>query len=252
MNHYNTLNTYFKSIKGIPLLTHQQEIELAKRIEKGDIAAKKKMIRSNLRLAISVVKKYAKYGANIEDLIQESNLGLIKAVEKFDWRKGFKFSTYATWWIKQAATRYLTANNSILNVPSHTIALSRKVLSTMKEYQEEFNSDPTVEELSDLLQVSQKHVLQALESLKTRHISSIDMPTSDENSRTLADVIPDKAESIETLMDNEILKKNIVKAFKSLSKREEIVLRLRFGISEVLDDDKNIVTINEEKVNVNA
>ena len=124
----NVLEKYFKSIKKIPLLTKQEEINLAKRIEKGDIKAKQIMIQSNLRLAISIAKKYVKHCNNFEDLIQECNIGLIKAVEKFDWRKGYKFSTYGSWWIKQAATRHLTDNNSILKVPSHTIALSRKIL----------------------------------------------------------------------------------------------------------------------------
>ena len=116
----SNLDSYFKSAARHKLLTREQEVELAKRIEAGDNNARKIMIESNLRLAISIAKKYAKYGSSFEDLIQESNIGLIKAVEKFDWRKGFKFSTYACWWIKQAVTRHLTSNNSILKIPSHT------------------------------------------------------------------------------------------------------------------------------------
>ena len=124
----STLEMYFRSIKrNTKLLTREQEVELAKRIEAGDPRARRIMIESNLRLAISIAKKYAKYGGSLEDLIQESNIGLIKAVEKFDWRKGFKFSTYACWWIKQSVTRSLTSNSTLLKVPSHTLANARKI-----------------------------------------------------------------------------------------------------------------------------
>ena len=239
----SSLDMYFKSIKKFPLLTKQQEVELAKKIEKGDIEAKKIMIQSNLRLAISIAKKYARYGHDIEDLIQESNLGLIKAIEKFDWRKGFKFSTYASWWIKQSATRSLTVNNSILKIPSHTIANTRKVWQMIKEYQEEFNTDPSVEELSDLLSLPIQHVKQALEAIEAKHVLSIDRPFSDSNEKTLSDIIPDNSMSMEDVLDNEYIRKEIISAFKTLTKREEMILRLRFGISEVLDDDNNVYEV---------
>ena len=112
------LENYFKNVGRHQLLTREQEVELAQRIEKGDALARQIMIESNLRLAISVAKKYSRYGSDLEDLIQESNIGLMKAVEKFDWRRGFKFSTYACWWIKQSVTRHLTADNTLLKVPS--------------------------------------------------------------------------------------------------------------------------------------
>lgn len=241
------LQQYFKDIKKIPLLTKQQEVELAKKIELGDRSAKNIMIKSNLRLVISIAKKYAKYGSNIEDLIQESNLGLIKAVEKFDWRKGFKFSTYASWWIKQHATRYLTNNNSILNIPSHVIANSRKITNTIKEYNEEFGVDPTSEEISELLGLDLNHVKQALDSIKAKSTYSIDTPLSDDNSRTLGDVIPSTETNPLELLEQQCIREEIIKSFQKLSKREEMVLRLRFGISEVLENDNNVYTIKEEK-----
>ena len=210
MHNNKIIENYFKSIKNIPLLTRTQEVELAKRIETGDKEAKNKMIESNLRLAISIAKKYAKYGSSMEDLIQESNLGLIKAVEKFDWRKGFKFSTYASWWIKQAATRHLTANNSILKVPSHTIANARKIWQVTKDYQEEFNTDPTCEEISDLLGMPIKHVKQAMYSLKSRHTLSINTPISSENNRTLSDVLPDSGKSLDDILDEENIRNQII------------------------------------------
>ncbi len=241
------LEKYFNDIKSIPLLTKSQEIDLAKRIEMGDVQAKKQMIRSNLRLAISIAKKYAKYGASLEDLIQESNIGLIKAVEKFDWRKGFKFSTYASWWIKQAATRHLTDNSSILKIPSHTIANARKIWQMQKEYQEEFGIDPTEEELSSLLNIPLKHVKQAISSLRSKSVLSIDLQMSDDNKKTLADVIPSKDASVETMLDQKFVRNEIIKSFKSLTKREELVLRLRFGINETLENDKNVYEIKEEE-----
>ena len=234
------LNNYLKNIRKYKLLTKQEEINLAKRIEQGDKKARDIMIQSNLRLAISIAKKYAKYGSDLEDLIQESNLGLMKAIEKFDWRKGFKFSTYASWWIKQAATRRLTSDSTMLKVPTHTLANARKTWQIFKEYKEEFGIEPSIEEISTLINIPEHHVKQALDSIKTKNILSIDKPVSDENARTLKDVIPDDGVTIEEMLDNQIIKQNILKAFKSLSKREEIILRLRFGINDVLENDSNI------------
>ena len=118
----SSLDMYFKSAGSHSILTREQEVSLAKRIEAGDAVARNIMIESNLKLAISIAKKYAKYGGSLEDLIQESNIGLIKAVEKFDWRKGFKFSTYASWWIKQSVTRSLTNSSPHVKIPSHTLS----------------------------------------------------------------------------------------------------------------------------------
>jgi len=243
---YNSnLDSYFKSAGKIKLLTRAEEVELAKKIEAGDERAREQMITANLRLAISIANKYAKYGnVSLDDLIQESNIGLIKAVEKFDWRRGFKFSTYACWWIKQAVTRYLTANNSILKIPSHTVSNSRKVWNVMKEYEEEFGQEPTVEELSDIMQISVDQVNQAMTAGKARYVTSIDAPVGDEyGSRTLADILPDSACSVESIYDGKIIKSVIVDALSSLSKREEMVLRLRFGITDVDEKDIHIMKV---------
>lgn len=236
-----------KSISKIPLLTKQEEVILAKRIEAGDIKAKQKMIESNLRLAISVAKKYAKYGSSFEDLIQESNLGLIKAVEKFDWRKGFKFSTYACWWIRQAVTRGLTRDNCLVNIPQHTLASARQINKVISEYQEEFNEEPSIEDIACILNIDKKVVRESLSAIKARHTFSIDKPVGDENKRTLKDVIPDTAKSIEDVMESESLRREIVRSFALLSKREEMVLRLRFGIHETLKDDTNIKNKENKK-----
>ena len=246
--YYDNLDSYFKRIGKTDLLTKEQEIELAKRIEKGDKRARDKMIESNLRLAVSIAKQYAKYGSNLEDLIQESNIGLIKAVEKFDWRKGFKFSTYACWWIKQSVTRYLTGNSTILKIPSHTLSDSRKINQIIKEFEEEFNQEPTQEEIAEIMGVSIDHVKNAIDANNSKYVKSIDMPiSSDSESKvTLGDLIPDQGESIESRLDNEKLRAVIISSLKSLNKREELVLRLRFGISETEDSDSNIFNIKTE------
>ena len=236
------LENYFKNVGKHQMLTREQEVELAQRIEKGDDLARQIMIESNLRLAISVAKKYSRYGSDLEDLIQESNIGLMKAVEKFDWRRGFKFSTYACWWIKQSVTRHLTADNTLLKVPSHTVANARKVCQLMQEYEDEFGSEPTIAEIASILGLKEKHVHQAIASLKTRYVDSIDRPVgTEEGIRTLGDLIPDNdKKSIETILDNEKLRGAIVEAFGTLQKREELVLRLRFGISDLSDDDEDV------------
>ena len=235
---YNSnLDGYFKSASKFDLLTREEEVELAKKIEAGDKRAREKMINSNLRLAISIANKYAKYGnVSYEDLIQESNMGLIRAVEKFDWRKGFKFSTYACWWIKQAVTRYLTANNSLLKIPSHTVSNSRKVWTVIKEYEEEFGVEPTNEEISEIMGISIDQVKNSMSAVKARYVQSIDKPVGgDESNRTLAEILPDNGMSVEEMYDNKIVKNVIVEALSSLTKREEMVLRLRFGITDVND-----------------
>ena len=246
---YNkNLENYFKSVgRQKRLLTREEEVQLAKRIEAGDRRARDKMIESNLKLAISIAKKYSKYGSDLEDLIQEANIGLMKAVEKFDWRRGYKFSTYACWWIKQSVTRYLTGDNTILKVPSHTIANARKLNQVISEYEEEFNHEPSKEEIAAIMGITIKHVEQAMSALKTRYVKSIDMPvSSDSEGRTLGEILPDNdSVSIESQLDNQKIRSAIVEALKSLSKREELVLRLRFGIDDIQEDDNNIYTVKQ-------
>lgn len=246
-----SLGTYLNEVKKHSLLTREQEVALAKRIEKGDKRAKDKMIESNLRLAISIAKKYAQYGHSFEDLIQEANIGLIKAVEKFDWRKGFKFSTYGSWWIKQAVTRSLTSESTILDIPAHILANSRKIWQFQQEYLEEFNCEPSIEEISDILNLKKKHVLLAIEAGRSKNTMSLQAKAggagADDTNRTLADVIPDHSQNnIDQKLDNEKIRDKILLAFKSLSKREELVLRLRFGLDFVDENDDNIYEVNEQ------
>ena len=242
----SSLDMYFKSAGGHKILTREQEVDLAKRIEAGDKLAKNIMIESNLKLAISIAKKYARYGGSLEDLIQESNIGLIKAVEKFDWRKGFKFSTYASWWIKQAVTRSLTKNSSQVKIPSHTLSNARKVWKVQKEYRENFGCEPTEAEIGEILGLSVKHVRQAFSGIKAKYAKSIDERVGEEGNKTFGDTLPDEnAKSIDIILDNQKIRKVIVSSLSSLTKREELVLRMRFGISETDEEDKNIYDVKE-------
>ena len=188
------LDSYFKQIGRSPLLTREEEVELAKRIEAGDQQARAKMIESNLRLAVSIAKKYSKFGASFEDLIQESNIGLIKAVEKFDWRKGFKFSTYACWWIRQAITRHISSQRSTVRIPSHAVSISKNIKEMVDQYAEEFGHEPTIEEICKALNITQKMAKASLESIKVRNLISLDSNLSynnDESTKTMLDSIPD-------------------------------------------------------------
>ncbi len=243
----SSLDTYFAHSGKRALLTKDQEVALAKRIEAGDQLARRIMIESNLRLAISIAKKYAKYGGSLEDLIQESNIGLIKAVEKFDWRKGFKFSTYASWWIKQAVTRSLTSESTQLKVPSHTLSNARRVWNVQKEYRENFGCEPSIDEIAEILNIKPKHVKEAIQCSASKYTISIDMPVNEDGNRTFGETIEDEnALSIDNILDNEKIRKIIVKSLSSLTKREELVLRLRFGIDDVHEDDENIYEIEEK------
>ena len=233
------IQKYFKDVGKHKLLTKSEEVALAKRIEKGDQHARDIMVRSNLRLAISIAKKYHKSGCEMEDLIQESNMGLMRAIDKFDWRKGYKFSTYACWWIRQAVTRHISMHKSTVRVPSHAIAISKNIQNMIEEYEEEFGTEPTIEEICEALGVTEKMAKASLDSIKLRYLVSLDRPVGKDgdSNRTLADIIPDDNPfSIEDKLDNEVFREAIIDAFKSLTKREEQVIRLRFGISEYLDD----------------
>lgn len=235
----DSLDQYFKQIATGKLLTHQQEIELSQRIEAGDTNARRIMIESNLRLAISIAKKYQRSGCNLEDLIQESNVGLIKAVDRFDWRRGFKFSTYASWWIKQAVRRHVTDSMSDVRMPSHAVSLAYKISNFIRDYEEEFKNKPSNAEIAEMLGVTEDAVAESLYNTGLTSTISLDTPVSDDSDRTLMEtIVDDRGTHIDELLDRARVFDIVKRCMHLLSPREEQVLRLRFGITD-LDDLNN-------------
>ena len=239
------LSDFFTEVGKHSLLTKEQEVQLSQRIEKGDNLARDQMISSNLRLAISIAKKYQYTGCSLEDLIQESSLGLIKAVDRFDWRKGFKFSTYACWWIKQSVRKHVASNTSAIKLPTHARGLLWKMRTIMEEYEEEFGVQPTNEELADLLGVKASTLDSIIKS--ARWTVSLDAKVGGaEDGRSVSETIPDNSESIDTVMDRQKLVYIVRNALSSLSPREDKVIRLRFGLGESEVDHENYPITRKE------
>jgi RNA polymerase primary sigma factor len=233
-----SISSYFKDVSRTRLLTREEEVSLSKRIEQGDQEARREMIESNLRLAISIAKRYYKSGCSMEDLIQESNIGLMKAVEKFDWRRGFKFSTYASWWIRQSICRHISTHKNTVRVPSHASSLAIKIKNLITEYELEFNQQPSIEEISEILGITEKMVKASLESMKFQHMTSIYATVgNDDGGRQILEMVSDDSQvSPEVALDNEKMMNIIRECLSKLSPREEQILRLRFGISDDFSD----------------
>ncbi len=229
-----TLQDFFTEVGKSNLLTREEEVDLSKRIEAGDKNARRKMIQSNLRLAISIAKKYQNKGCDLEDLIQESSIGLIKAVDRFDWRRGFKFSTYACWWIKQAVRRHVASHSSAIRLPSYAKNMLWKMRQASEEFEKEFGTAPTPEELAELLGVT-RDTMESILGCSSTPIS-LDTPvrySSGDSGRTLAEVVPDENYvSPDDVIDRQCVVSAVRAAFNSLTDREEKILRLRFGISD--------------------
>ncbi len=249
----NPIRTYFDEIARVPLLTKEEEVELAKRIEAGDEEAKKKLAEANLRLVVSIAKKYRGCGLPFLDLIQEGNLGLMKAVEKFDWRKGYKFSTYATWWIRQAILRAITNRSRTIRVPTHINELIRKIHEAEREHIKEHGSGPTLEELAEELDTTVDNIVKAKRT--AQYTASLDTPIGyDEEGAVLGDFIEDEdAVSPTRETFRELLIQEIRKALKErLTPRERRVLELRYGLDgnppKTLDEVGEIFGISRERV----
>ena len=224
------LQLFLNEIGRYPLLTAQEEVELAKRIERGDAAAKELMINSNLRLVVSIAKRYQGHGLSLLDLIQEGVLGLIRAVEKFDWRRGFKFSTYATWWIRQAVQRGVQNRSRVIRVPVHVAELERRASRVERELTGKLGREPTVEEVAEAAMIPLDKLRQAREAVRT--LSSLDRPVGEDGSATMGDLIAapggedPTAELAVSLEDGAL-----GRALESLSPTQQRVLELRFGLS---------------------
>ena len=222
---------YLKEIGNVPLLSTEEEIELAKRVEEGDEAAKKKRTEANLRLVVSIAKKYVGRGMPFLDLIQEGNMGLMKAVDKFDYSKGYKFSTYATWWIRQAITRGIADTGRTIRVPVHMVETINKTLRMTRTLLQELGREPTPEEVADRLNVPVSRVREVLKI--SRDPVSLDTPIGEEDDSHLGDFIEDdSALSPADSAAFSMLREELNTALESLTDRERQVVELRFGLRD--------------------
>ena len=222
---------YLREIGRIPLLTYEQELDLAKRILEDDEEAKQKLAESNLRLVVSIAKKYVGRGMLFLDLIQEGNMGLIKAVEKFDYTKGFKFSTYATWWIRQAITRAIADQARTIRIPVHMVETINKLIRTSRHLLQQLGREPTPEEIAKEMDMSVEKVME-IQKIAQDPVS-LETPIGEEDDSHLGDFIKDESSlSPEEYTENEILKEEIDDVLQSLQPREQEVLRLRFGLKD--------------------
>jgi len=222
---------YLKEIGKIPLLTTEEEIELAKRMENGDEEAKRKLAEANLRLVVSIAKKYVGRGMLFLDLIQEGNLGLMKAVEKFEYKKGFKFSTYATWWIRQAITRAIADQARTIRIPVHMVETINKLVRVQRQLVMELGRDPTPEEIAAEMDMDVDKVREIMKI--AQEPVSLETPIGEEEDSHLGDFIPD--EEILAPADAAtftMLKEQLMEVLDSLTPREQKVLKLRFGLED--------------------
>lgn len=220
---------YLREIGRIPLLKADEEIKLAKRIEKNSQAARHKLTQSNLRLVVSIAKKYIGRGLSFLDLIQEGNKGLMRAVEKYDWRKGYKFSTYATWWIRQAITRAIADQARTIRIPVHMVETINRLVRGSRKLMQDLGREPTVEELSKEMEMSPTRVQEILKI--TQKTASLEKPVGDDGDSLLGDFIQDASNpSPYEETSRQLLKENIKEVLQSLSEREGNVLKMRFGL----------------------
>ncbi|HJB29435.1 MAG TPA: RNA polymerase sigma factor RpoD [Candidatus Blautia faecavium] len=222
---------YLKEIGKVSLLTAEEEIELAKRMEEGDESAKKRLAEANLRLVVSIAKRYVGRGMLFLDLIQEGNLGLIKAVEKFDYRKGYKFSTYATWWIRQAITRAIADQARTIRIPVHMVETINKLIRVSRQLLQELGREPTPEEIAEEMDMSVDRVREILKI--SQEPVSLETPIGEEEDSHLGDFIQD--DNVPVPADAAaftLLKEQLVEVLGTLTDREQKVLRLRFGLDD--------------------
>ena len=222
---------YLKEIGKVPLLSAEEEIELAKRMEEGDEQAKQKLAEANLRLVVSIAKRYVGRGMLFLDLIQEGNLGLIKAVEKFDYRKGYKFSTYATWWIRQAITRAIADQARTIRIPVHMVETINKLIRVSRQLLQELGREPTPEEIAEEMDMPVDRVREILKI--SQEPVSLETPIGEEEDSHLGDFIQD--DNVPVPADAAaftLLKEQLVEVLSTLTDREQKVLRLRFGLDD--------------------
>ena len=227
----DSVRMYLKEIGKVPLLSAEEEIELAQRMEEGDQEAKKRLAEANLRLVVSIAKRYVGRGMLFLDLIQEGNLGLIKAVEKFDYRKGYKFSTYATWWIRQAITRAIADQARTIRIPVHMVETINKLIRVSRQLLQELGREPTPEEIAEEMNMPVDRVREILKI--SQEPVSLETPIGEEEDSHLGDFIQD--DNVPVPSDAAaftLLKEQLVEVLGTLTEREQKVLRLRFGLDD--------------------
>ncbi len=221
---------YLKEIGRVPLLTALEETDLAKRSERGDAKAKERLINSNLRLVVSIAKKYVGRGLSLLDLIEEGNIGLMRAVEKFDWRKGYKFSTYATWWIRQAITRAIADQARTIRIPVHMVETINRFIRVSRMLMQELGREPTPEEIAAEMEIEPEKVREIIKV--SQQPTSLEAPVGEEKDSTLGDFIPDEEIRPEDQASVELLKSHLSEVLDTLNDREKKVLKLRFGLED--------------------
>jgi RNA polymerase primary sigma factor len=228
----SSLNRYFRSVGQTRLLSREEEVALAQRVEKGDLEAKRLMVESNLKLAIAIAKKFQDKGCDFEDLIQEANMGLLKAVERFQWRLGFKFSTYASWWIRQSVSRHISTHSRTIKMPSHASGLLKRIYDLQQEHLREFGVSLSPEEISEILNVSLNIVEAAISAGRGTVSLHAEVGGDGENSRLVQDTIPDPTiRDFDDDIDRVRFTRSLHQILNLLTPREEKMIRLRFGIS---------------------
>ena len=250
----DSVRMYLREIGKIPLLTQEEELELANRALEGDKKAKDKLAEANMRLVVSIAKRYGGRGLDFLDLIQEGNTGLLRAVEKFDPGKGFKFSTYATWWIRQAITRAIADQARTIRIPVHMVETINKVLRTTRRLTQELNREPTNEEIAEAMGMEVDKIEYVMRT--KQDIASLDASVGrdgDDEESVLGDFVEDaERDSPEDATANQILKEQIAEILTTLSEREQKIIRLRFGIGggrpHTLEEVGNEFSVTRERI----
>jgi RNA polymerase primary sigma factor len=247
----DSLRLYLRSIGRVPLLTAEEEVCLAKRIERGDIAAKQHMVEANLRLVVSIAKGYIGRGLTFLDLIQEGSLGLIRAVEKFDYRRGYKFSTYATWWIRQAVTRAIADKGRTIRIPVHMVERLNKVIHAERQLIQQLGREPSTEEIAAELEYTTHEVREVMRM--AQQPVSLEKPVGEEEDSALADFIEDAtAESPFEIASEALRRENVTRVLACLPRREREVIEMRYGItggrSRTLEEVGRAFNITRERV----
>ncbi len=247
----DSLRLYLRSIGRVPLLSAEEEVALAKRIERGDIAAKQHMVEANLRLVVSIAKGYVGRGLTLLDLIQEGSLGLIRAVEKFDYRRGYKFSTYATWWIRQAVTRSLADKGRTIRIPVHMVERLNKLLHAERRLIQQLGREPSPAELAEELECTVREVRDVMRI--TQQPISLEKPVGEEDDSALADFVEDVSAASPFEIASEALRReNVMRVLAALPRREREVIEMRYGIvggrSRTLEEVGRAFNITRERV----